>query len=70
MYTDQQLQEAFNLKNGKRVYRAHFHGIDFEPIMFAADSKPEAMKIAREYGVRFINKRLRWVYLVPKNETK
>jgi hypothetical protein len=68
MYTDQQLQQAFNLKNGKRVYRATYYGVGYENIQFAADSKPEAKKIAREYGVRFINKKLHWVYLVTKKE--
>ena len=70
MYTDTQLEQAFMMKNGSKVYRATFDGDWSAPKLFAANSKKEATIIAREYGVRFIHKKLRWVYLVPKYEWK
>lgn len=75
IYTDEQLQQAFSIRGGKRVFRATYCPSRSETSctlwderLFAADNKKDAVKIAREYGARILNKTLLYVYLVPKRE--
>ena len=70
LLTDDELVRAFNKTNGaKNTYQATFVPDEEDNLvsnwdiqLFTANSKPEAVKIAREYGYRIINKRMVYVY--------
>lgn len=70
LLTDDELVSAFDMSNGaKNTYQATFIPEDEENLvtnwdirLFTADSKPEAVKIAREYGYRIIDMRMVYVY--------
>jgi len=70
LLTDDELVSAFDKTNGaKNTYQATFVPEDEENLvsnwdirLFTANSKPEAVKIAREYGYRIIDKRMVYVY--------
>ncbi len=74
LLTDDELARAFAQTLGKRRYEATFVEYDqqyprYEGEIvktFTADSKPEALRIAREYGARFLNKKVAYVYLAPR----
>lgn len=69
--TDEELINAFQHRNGaKNTYLATFIPEDAEKstvhnwheVTFTANSKEEAVRIAREYGSRIILKRMIYVY--------
>ena len=70
LLTDDELVSAFAMSNGaKNVYQATYIPEDEDNLvsnwdikLFTANSKPEAVKIAREYGYRIIDKRMVYVY--------
>jgi hypothetical protein len=72
LLTDQELIDAFteNKNAGRKPYVAtfvpkgmtHSDVSHWEDKVFYADSKPEATKIAREYGTRIIGKKMVYVY--------
>ena len=74
MLTDHELIMAFSSARpeDKKVFEATFtpgshpiHG--WEVVTFTATNKAEAVRIAREYGARIINKKCRYVYLASKD---
>jgi hypothetical protein len=69
--TDQELCEAFSNARpvGKKVFQATItpgaHPLHhWDELYFTATNKAEAVKIAREYAVRILGKKCRYVYLV------
>lgn len=74
LISDDELAGAFAQTLGKKSYQATFIPEDapypsvelWDIKNFTANSKPEAVKIAREYGTRFLNKKMIYVYLAPR----
>lgn len=74
LFTDQELASAFSQTLGAKQYKATFipesapyPSVDlWDERYFTANSKPEALKIAREYGARIIGKKMIYVYLAPR----
>ena len=74
MLTDHELIMAFSnaRPEGKKVFLATFtpegkKGVEYwDEKYFTATNKPEAVRIAREYGARIINKNCNYVYLASK----
>lgn len=70
MLTDSEIINAFQLRNtGKNIYEATFIPMgekstvdNWEQLLFTANSKEEAVRVAREYGNRILFKKLRYVY--------
>jgi hypothetical protein len=74
-YTDAELIRAFSSEASGKLYEADYidtpRGVDYkfdqlEKKYLVAGSKPEALRIAREYGERILGKRLVYLYYVPK----
>jgi hypothetical protein len=74
-YSDAELIHAFTSAADGKVYQADYidtpRGTNFkfdqlESKYLLAESKPEALRIAREYGERILGKRLVYLYYVPK----
>ena len=71
MLTDHELIMAFSSARpaGKKVYQATItpgaHPLhNWDELYFTATNKAEAQKIAREYAVRILGKKCRYVYVV------
>jgi hypothetical protein len=72
-FTDQELIDAFLGERAGKIFRATFipadvsyrdHSVDqWDERLFKAANKKEALKIAREYGERIIDKKMIYVYL-------
>ena len=74
MLTDHELIMAFSSARpeDKKVFQATFTPVNNSSVdqwdekYFTATNKTEAVRIAREYGARIINKKCRYVYLASK----
>ena len=77
MYTDQELITAFSQRTNKEKYGLKCWTVTFTPIRntsmqtvgdvqmeFYAKDKPEATRLATEYGLRIKEYRVRYIYLV------
>jgi hypothetical protein len=70
-FTDQELIDAFLGERAGKIFRATFIPADapypsvslWDERLFKAAKKKEALKIAREYGERIIDKKMIYVYL-------
>jgi hypothetical protein len=72
--TDQELIDAFAGVTPGRTYQATLIPLgekntvdNWDTRFFKATTKPEAVRIAREYAARIAGKKLVYVYLVPKS---
>jgi hypothetical protein len=71
LFTDQELIDAFLGERPGKIFRATFipawapyPSVDqWDERLFKAANKAEALKIAREYGERIIDKKMIYVYL-------
>lgn len=76
MIADQDLIDAFNGTAPGRTFRATFIPEEapypsvelWEYAFFKAPNKPQAVKIAREYGKRIIGKKMIFVYLASYSD--
>ena len=70
LLTDSEIINAFQLRNtGKNTYTATFIPMgekstvdNWQELLFTANSKEEATRVAREYGNRILFKKLLYVY--------
>lgn len=71
LINDQDLIDAFSGTTTGKIYEATFIPTDapypsvalWDRRFFKAQNKPEAVKIAREYGKRIISKKMIYVYV-------